>query len=96
MRLKFEWDDAKARENIRKHRVAFEEAVEIFHDPLSITVPDPGHSVHEPRYLALGMTGQGRALVVVYTERGGAIRIISCRRATSRERNRYEKDSKQV
>jgi uncharacterized protein len=91
MRLRFEWDDAKARENLRKHRIGFEEAVEIFHDPLSITIPDPDHSVHESRYIILGLTGQGRVLVVVYTERGETIRIVSCRRASSLERKRYEK-----
>lgn len=89
-RLRFEWDDAKARENLRKHRVGFEEAIEIFLDPLSITVPDPDHSVHESRYIILGLTGQGRALVVVYTEPGDTIRIVSCRRASSQERKRYE------
>jgi uncharacterized DUF497 family protein len=95
MRLRFEWDEAKARENFRKHGIDFEEAREVFRDPLATSIPDPGHSFEESRYLILGLTRQGRALVVVYTERGGTIRIITCRRATSAERNRYEKDTRQ-
>jgi uncharacterized DUF497 family protein len=91
MLLSFEWDDAKARENLRKHRVGFEEATEIFRDPLSITVPDPSHSLHESRFTILGLTQRDRALVVVYTERGETIRIVSCRQATPHERKRYEK-----
>ena len=91
MRLRFEWDAAKARENLRKHRVEFEETTEIFRDPLSIIAPDPSHSLHESRFTILGLTKQGRALVVVYTERGETIRIVSCRQATPHERKRYEK-----
>ncbi len=90
MRPSFEWDAGKARENQRKHNVGFPEATSIFLDPLSITVPDPQHSLAGQRYIAIGLSGQGRLLVLVYTEQGGKIRVISARKATSAERKRYE------
>jgi len=88
--LNFEWDEDKAGENYRKHRVSFEEGVTVFGDPFSITIKDPHHSAHEQRYIDIGISEQGRVLVVSYTERGGSIRIISCRRSTRSERRRYE------
>lgn len=90
MRPSFEWDAKKARENLRKHNISFPEATSIFLDPLSITVPDPQHSSAEHRYIAIGLSGQGRLLVLVYTEQGSNIRVISARKATSAERKRYE------
>ena len=86
----FEWDEEKARENHRKHRVGFQEGVTVFGDPFSITIDDPDHSADEQRYLDIGISEKGRILVVSYTQRGGSIRIISCRRATPSERRRYE------
>ena len=90
MNLNFEWDADKARENYRKHRVSFEEGITVFGDPFSITIDDPDHSADEQRYIDIGTSEKGRVLVVSYTERGGSIRIISCRRATRSERRRYE------
>jgi len=90
MELTFEWDESKASENLRKHRVSFEEAKTVLMDPLSITVPDPDHSHDEDRFVDVGTSAKGRVLVVAYTERGENIRIISCRKATSLERRRYE------
>ena len=90
MKLRFEWDEEKAAANLKKHKVTFDEATTVFIDPLSITVPDPGYSVDEQRYIDLGSSEKGRVLVVVYTERGSNIRIISCRKATSSERKLYE------
>jgi hypothetical protein len=90
MKPNFEWDEEKAKANLRVHRVNFDEAATVFSDPFSITIPDPDHSVDEQRYVDIGMSVSGRVLVVAYTERGSNIRIISCRRATRRERRRYE------
>jgi uncharacterized DUF497 family protein len=90
VRLTFEWNVDKARANLRKHGVSFEEAATVFGDPLSITVPDPDHSGTERRFVILGMSVMHRLLVVVHTERGHSIRIISARQATSRERRSHE------
>jgi uncharacterized protein len=88
--MQFEWDRSKARWNLRKHRVSFDEAVTVFYDPLSATVDDPDHSIGEQRLLTIGYSSRGRLLVVSHTERGSAVRIISARRATARERKRHE------
>lgn len=93
MKLKFEWDDEKAKANLKKHSVSFEEAATVFTDPFSLTILDPGHSTREQRYVDIGNSEKGRVLVVVYTERGSDIRIISCRRATSSERKLYEENN---
>lgn len=90
MKLNFEWDEEKAKANLKKHRVSFDEATTVFSDPFSVTIPDPDHSVDEQRYIDIGSSEKGRVLVVVYTERGSSIRIISCRKATPSERKRYE------
>ena len=92
MELNFEWDEEKARENYRKHKVLFEEGLTVFSDPLTITIDDPDHSVDEQRYIDIGTAAKGRVLAVSYTERGSRIRIISCRRATPTERRQYEED----
>jgi uncharacterized protein len=89
--LTFEWDANKAELNLAKHGVSFEEAATIFGDPLSITIPDPAHSQAEMRFVILGRSHLGRLLVVIHTERGDNIRVISARRAGRRERNDYEK-----
>jgi uncharacterized DUF497 family protein len=88
--MKFEWDPAKAAENLRKHGVSFEEAVSVFLDRLAASGPDPGHSIGESRYVTFGMSGIGRLLAVVHTHRPGILRIISSRRATRAERKIYE------
>jgi hypothetical protein len=91
MEWTFEWDEDKARENLRKHRVSFEEAQTVLMDPWSITIPDPDHSVDEERFIDVGTSVRGRVLVVVYTERGENIRLISCRKAMPSERRKYER-----
>lgn len=93
MTVVFEWDEEKAQTNLRKHRVSFDEAITVFSDPFSITIPDPGHSDEEERFVDIGSSEAGSVLVVVYTERGDSIRIISCRRATPTERRFYEEGS---
>jgi len=90
MRLTFEWDEAKAKENLRKHKVSFEEARTVLADPLSVTIADPDHSSDEDRFVDIGLSSDQQVLVVVYTERGSNIRIISAREATRSERNAYE------
>ena len=90
MSLQFEWDETKAIANERKHDVSFEEAVTIFGDPDSLTIFDAEHSDKEDRFIDIGLSASGRVLVVVHTERGTRIRIISCRRATRAERKQYE------
>ena len=88
--MQFEWDRDKEVSNRRKHGVTFDEAVTVFYDPLAATFGDPNHSVEEDRLITVGYSARGRFLVVCHTERGGAIRIISARRATARERKRHE------
>ena len=90
VKLNFEWDETKAADNCRKHRVSFKEGITVFGDPFSITIDDPDHSRDEQRYIDIGTSETGRVLAVSYTERGGSIRIISCRKATRNERIRYE------
>jgi uncharacterized DUF497 family protein len=92
MGLLFEWDPRKARLNIKRHGVSFDEASTSFRDPLSRTVDDPLHSEGEERLVLIGHSIKGRLLVVVHTERGDRIRIISARLATSKERLEYEKN----
>jgi uncharacterized DUF497 family protein len=92
MTLAFEWDEGKARRNRRKHGVSFEEASTIFADPLSVTIPDPLHSEEEDRFVIVGESNRGRLLVVVFTERGERIRLVSARVATRGERRKYEED----
>ena len=90
MALRFEWDKHKAHWNLRAHGVSFAEATTVFADPLSITIPDPDHSMMEMRFVDLGLSLRGRLLVVSYTERSNRIRLISARLATRNERRRYE------
>ncbi|UVT15009.1 MAG: BrnT family toxin [Nitrospira sp.] len=93
MGLLFEWDERKARQNLRKHGISFEEASTVFGDTLSVTIDDPFHSVREHRCVTLGHSSKHRLLVVVHADRSGRIRIISARPATRRERNTYEEAS---
>lgn len=92
MGLTFEWDDRKAEANRRKHGVGFDEAATAFGDPLSITIPDPDHSQAEDRFVLIGESFRGRVLVVVHTERGDNLRLISARLATAGERRTYEQE----
>jgi uncharacterized DUF497 family protein len=95
MELLFEWDENKARENLKKHKVSFEEAKTVFNDPLLITFPDEEHSENEERYISIGTSATSKILLVIHTEREASeetliIRIISCRQATASERRTYE------
>lgn len=90
MTLEFEWDDEKDKINRKKHGISFEEAKMIFRDPFSITIDDPEHSYNEQRYIDIGLSDKLKLLVVVYTERGSKIRLISSRKATIKEQKIYE------
>ncbi len=88
--LVFEWDPWKAARNLNRHGVSFGEAIRAFSDPLSITVPDPDHSIGEERFLLMGIGSRGRLLVVSHSEVSDRIRLISARPANRRERRDYE------
>lgn len=88
--MQFEWDREKAKENLRKHKVSFDEAMTVFYDPLSATFDDPDHSNDEERLITIGYSTRGRLLAVSHTERGKTLRIISARTATAHERKRHE------
>ena len=93
MNSEFEWDPVKAATNLEKHGVSFAEAATVFFDPLSITVPDPLHSNEENRFVITGLSYQRRALIVVHSDGGDRIRIISARLATLSERKKYESEA---
>ena len=87
----FEWDDDKARSNLRKHRVGFIEAVSVFEDPLARIFDDPAHSAEEAREIIIGHSIVGRLFLVCFIEPlEDEVRIISARRVTKREKNDYE------
>jgi uncharacterized DUF497 family protein len=86
--VEFEWDPKKAEANRRKHRIEFLDAVVVFDDDRAITLQDENST--EERYVTFGMDAQGTVLAVSYTLRGDTIRIISARKATSRECAQYE------
>jgi len=88
--MRIEWDTKKARSNLRKHKVSFEEAATAVSDPMATTGPDPDHSVTEDRYVTFGVSARGRLLVVAHTEKNETIRIISARLASKGERKLYE------
>jgi uncharacterized protein len=89
-RMEFEWNPDKAESNYGKHGVSFEEAATVFNDSLSVTFPDPDHSIGESRYVIIGVSRFGQLLMVAHTDRGETIRIISARTATRPERRFYE------
>jgi uncharacterized DUF497 family protein len=89
--LRFEWDPKKASSNEKKHGVTFSEAQSVFDDEDALVIPDPDHSKVEERFIILGMSNQDRALVIVHCFRaeGTVIRIISARRAGTKEQKPY-------
>ena len=86
--MEFEWDGAKAASHFHKHGVDFSDAVTVLFDEIALTIRDDTRD-DEARFITLGMDALGRTLVVVYTWRSERVRIISARKATSRERQRY-------
>jgi uncharacterized DUF497 family protein len=92
--LLFEWDPSKATENLETHGVSFDEASTAFRDSLSLTIYDPLHSEEEDRFVLIGNSHKNRLLVIVHTERGGFLRLVSARKATKKERKQYEENAK--
>ena len=90
--MDFDWDEGKAKSNLAKHSVSFDEASSVFDDPLFLTFADPDHSLQEQRFIIMGESIQGRLLVVSYVDRAGATRLISARPVTRKERKAYESD----
>jgi uncharacterized DUF497 family protein len=88
--MKLEWDPRKAKSNLTKHGVSFEEAATALSDPMAATGADPDHSIAEDRYVTFGVSERGRLLVVSHTEEGETIRIISARTASKGEQELYE------
>jgi uncharacterized protein len=88
--MNFEWDPRKAAKNLRTHGVSFAEASTVFGDPLGVTVPDPGHSTEEDRYIIVGVSHRARYLLIAFVERDDRIRLISARELTRVEREAYE------
>ena len=89
--IAFSWDERKARENLRKHGVSFDEATTAFADERARLKHDPDHSRDEDRFILLGFSAKLRMLVVAYVYRQAEteIRIISARKATRNERKQY-------
>jgi uncharacterized protein len=87
--LEFEWHDAKAEQNRRKHGVGFDEAATAFEDELAIDAPDEAHSKAEERRVLIGLSSRLRFLTVNYTERHEKIRLISARKSNGTEKARY-------
>jgi uncharacterized protein len=88
--MEFQWDTAKAKENLRKHGVSFEEAVSAFDDPLALTIDDESHSFDERRFITIGESKVGRLILVCHTIGEENVRIISARTPTRGERKDYE------
>ena len=90
MDYNFEWDPNKERTNRRKHRVTFEEAATVFHDPRALTIYDPDHSTTEDRWITLGISSTGRLLVVCHTFREEGVDSITIRIHSSRKAVKHE------
>ena len=91
----FKWDFQKAKLNITKHNISFEEAATIFQDPMAVTIYDDGHSTDEERWITIGITNSGNLQLVCHTfykelDNSVTIRIISSRKATKNEIKQYE------
>ena len=94
MNYHFEWDLKKAKSNLKKHHVSFEQAAEIFIDQLSVSIFDDEHSIDEDRWITIGKTKSENVIVVIHTFKEVntdqvLIRIISARKATKNERKQY-------
>lgn len=87
--FKFEWDENKHWNNVKKHKVTFNEAMTVFTSSLSLTEKDELHSQDEARYKTVGYSVNDRLIVVIHTDRGNVIRIISARKANKSEQENY-------
>ena len=94
--FQFEWDPAKARQNVRKHRVTFERGATVFKDANALSVFDDQHSEEEERWITLGLDETGMLLVLSHTyheetENSARVRLISVRKATKNEKKQYSR-----
>ena len=92
--MEFEWNPKKAKANLRKHHVSFEEATTVFKDTLAAIYEDPDHSVRERRFLMVGSSASQRLLHIAFADRGERIRILNARKVTKKERELYEKEER--
>ena len=90
--MEFIWDSEKAKSNLKKHKISFEEAVTVFYDPLARITDDPDHSIKEERSIIIGYSQKSNLLFVVhvYKESEQIIRVISARKASLQERSDFE------
>ncbi len=88
--MRFEWDERKRAANVRKHGLDFADAPELFRGAM-LVAPDDRREYGEDRWLGIGLV-RGRAVVVAFAERGGALRIISMRKALTHEREQFERE----
>jgi uncharacterized protein len=91
--MEFEWDESKATANLKKHGVSFNEAETVFYNALAVIFDDEAHSESEIREIIIGHSRNNRLLLISFTERSRAIRIISARLATRREHEDYEQNA---
>ena len=91
MNIQFEWDEEKAKKNLKKHKVSFEEAKTVFYDPNALLIADPDHSNDEDRFIIMGISNKSKMLVVChcYRQKDEVIRIISARKAEKCEIAQY-------
>jgi len=89
--LHFEWDPRKSAENLRKHKVSFEEAQTVFYDDFGLLIPDPDHSVGEERFILIGTSATTGICIVshCYKDKENVIRLISARKANRKEKDQY-------
>ncbi|HAM53344.1 MAG TPA: hypothetical protein DCP92_22615 [Nitrospiraceae bacterium] len=93
--MEFEWNENKNKEDIKKHGISFEEATEVFHDPLHISIMDRRFDYFDERWITIGSTKTGNFIVLGHlyylTENGEeVIKIITARKATRKEKKQYE------
>ena len=88
----FEWDSSKAKSNLKRHGISFEEAQSVFYDDYALQFYDESHSEEEDRFLLLGLSNTSKLLMIVHCERdsGNVIRLISARKATANESAFYQ------
>ena len=91
----YEWDPKKADENVKRHKISFDEATSVFTDPFALTFDDPEHSLGEQRYITIGTSSTRRILFLSHADRGeDHVRIISARSATPTEAHAYQESRK--
>jgi len=91
--MEFEWDESKATANLKKHGISFKKAETVFDNPLAVIFDDEAHSEGERREIIIGHSQNHPLLLISFTERPSAIRIISARLATRTEREDYEQNA---